>query len=179
MALLVRTVKVGCSREIANITRDSVKPLLCRIRRSSLSKLQGLASVRRSQCPGHRPPFRPIQFSAFSSLPLERVSLERIARVKFANRLRPTSGRLESRAASICSCVLTSGSDFFECSFALATCRLWRLIALLSIGYQYKCQASPILPHIITLTVLTKWVGRKSGFRFRDIGPKRSRETVQ
>jgi len=66
------------------------------------------------------------------------VSFERTARANLANGPRPASGRLASRAAWICSCVLTSGSDVFECSLALATCRLCRLASLLSIDPQYN-----------------------------------------
>lgn len=71
-------------------------------------------------------------------LSLEPVNFERTARANLANGPRPASGRLASRAASICSCVLTSGSDVFECSLALVTCRLCRLASLLSIDQQYN-----------------------------------------
>lgn len=71
--------------------------------------------------------------SAFSSPSFEPVNFERTARANLASGPRAASGRLDSRAASISSCVLTSGSDFFECSLALATCRLWRLASRLSI----------------------------------------------
>jgi hypothetical protein len=62
-------VKAGCSREIANITRDSVKRLLCRMLRSSLPKLQGLASVRRSQYRGTDLRFVRFNFQLFRHFP--------------------------------------------------------------------------------------------------------------
>ena len=51
------------------------------------------------------------------------------------------SGRLFSLAASICSGVLTSGSESLTRSLARATCRLCRFANLLSIPLQYTCGA--------------------------------------
>ena len=62
-----------------------------------------------------------------------RLRKERPVSAIFGALPRLRSGRLASRAASICSGVLTSGSESFTFSFARATWRLCRLANLLSI----------------------------------------------